>query len=181
MENTNKNTEAKAPEKVAKAMTYGATTHTPAPVIKGDMLMLFDSNKKSIAYATSHSLSISCDIETISTKDHGEFGDSVAGKINWEITAEHLFSASAYDELFTYMLNKEPFTVYWGQRADEDGNTPAAGGVANWTPENVVYTGKALVTSLEATADTGSKATFSVTLTGCGDFHKMTFIDPNPA
>lgn len=174
MENTNnKNTEVKSTQ------TYGAGTTTPAPIIKGDMLMLFDSNQKSIAYATSHSLSLSCDVEQLATKDHSEFGDSVAGKVNWEISAEHLFTASGYDAMFGYMINKEPITIYWGQRAEETG-TVAAGTVANWKPARGVslYTGKALVTSLEATADSGSKATFSVTLTGCGEIKKLTVLPP---
>lgn len=165
-----------------EAKTYGATPDLTAPVFppksitKGDHLMLFDRDKRSIAYATNHSFSMSCETETINSKDHGEFGSVEPGKINWEISAEHLFTTTAYDEMFNYMVAKEPIIVYWGLKTPSTGNgTPANGGVANWTPStSFLYSGSALITSLEATADSGSRATFSVTLTGAGDIKKVT-------
>ena len=172
MENTKNNTVAKAAEQSA---VYGVGTVTPQPIVKGDNLMLFDSNKKSIAYATSHTLSLSLDVQDISSKDHAEFGASEGGKITWEISAEHLMSAQSYDTLFSQMIAKTPLTVYFGTKMNVTG-TPADGDIENWTlnqsSTSIVYTGKVLITSLELSAQTGEKATFSVTLTGVGEIKK---------
>ena len=60
-------------------------------IIKGDELMLFNEGK-SIAYATSHTLTINGNAIDISSKDHGFFGASEVGNITWEVTSENLFT-----------------------------------------------------------------------------------------
>ena len=51
---------------------------TPKQIIKGDDLMLFipdgSNGYKSIAYATSHTLTMSAETTDVNTKDHGEWG-----------------------------------------------------------------------------------------------------------
>ena len=60
-------------------------------IIKGDELMLFNG-EHSIAYATSHTLTISGNAIDISSKDHGFWGASEVGNITWEITSENLWT-----------------------------------------------------------------------------------------
>ena len=55
-------------------------------IIKGDDLMLFDSEGKSIAFATSHTLTITANSSEINSKDHGQWGASEINKINWEMS-----------------------------------------------------------------------------------------------
>ena len=74
-------------------------------IIKGYELMLFN-DEKSIAYATSHTLTINGNTIDISSKDHGFWGASEIGNITWEITSENLFTDKYYTLLFDAMLNK---------------------------------------------------------------------------
>ena len=90
-------------------------------IIKGDELMLFN-NEKSIAYATSHTLTINGNTIDISSKDHGFWGASEMGNITWEITSENLFTESYYEQLFDAMINKTPLTVAFGFASDWDVN-----------------------------------------------------------
>lgn len=139
-------------------------------IIKGDDLMVFDGDKRSIAYATQHTLSLTADSSEINTKDHGIYGGTDINKINWEITSENLYTSSAFDGLFEKMMNREPVALYWGLKAQTDASkTVVNGDYEYWTPNtDSVYSGEAYITSLTANANTSENATFSVTFTGTG-------------
>jgi len=145
-----------------------------AQIVKGDDLMLFDKDGKSIAYATAHTLTLSGETVDISSKDHGIWGASEVNKITWEITSENLYTDAAYESLFDIMMAREPITVSFGHKAENDPEkTVADGDYENWTPADTgVYQGRAYLTSLVANANTGENATFSVTLTGAGKIIK---------
>lgn len=148
-------------------------TYTPKTIVKGDDLMLFDVSGHSIAYATSHVLTINGDTVDTTSKDHGIYGANAVNKITWEITSENLYTDDAYDELFTAMLNREAITVYFGHKnPSESAGTVADGDYQYWTKGSNTYTGKVFITSLVANANTGENATFSVTLTGNGKIVK---------
>ena len=130
--------------------------------------MLFN-DEKSIAYATSHTLTINGNTIDISSKDHGFWGASEIGNITWEITSENLFTDKYYTLLFDAMLNKTQLTVAFGFASNWDVN----GLTGNNTQYDLdktsnYYSGKVYVTSLTANANTGENATMSITLTGCG-------------
>ena len=130
--------------------------------------MLFN-DEKSIAYATSHTLTINGNTIDISSKDHGFWGASEIGNITWEITSENLFTDKYYTLLFDAMINKTQLTVALGFASDWDVN----GLTGNNTQYDLdktsnYYSGKVYVTSLTANANTGENATMSITLTGCG-------------
>lgn len=141
-------------------------------ILKGDELMLF-KNKKSIAYATSHVLTITGNTVDIASKDHGFWGASEVGSLTWEITSENLYTQDAYDELFDAMVACEPIDVAFGKVANynKDGIDNST---ANWAPDTAgsVKYGKAIITSLVCNANTGENATFSITLTGQGAITK---------
>lgn len=144
-----------------------------ANIIKGDDLMLFDENGKSIAFATNHTLSISADAVDTSSKDHGVWGANEVNKITWEITSENLYTESAYDELVEKMLAREAITVYFGTKTQNDPDkTVADGDYDAWTGAKG-YTGQVLITSLTANANTGENATYSATFTGTGKLKKI--------
>lgn len=151
-----------------------------ANIIKGDELMLFKDGS-ALAYATSHTLTITGNTVDISSKDHGFWGASEIGNITWEIQSENLYTDSDYNALFNAMLSKSEVTVIFGKATNYDANglkpadaeqgdtRPAA-----WTaPSNSGYKGKAVITSLTTNANTGENATFSVTLTGKGAIMNM--------
>lgn len=139
-------------------------------IVKGDELMLFKDNK-SLAYATSHTLSITGNTIDISSKDHGYWGASEIGNITWEITSENLYVDSEFDGLFTAMVAKSPVTVTFGH-ADNYNANGLGDSSTNWIPDASVgakyYQGPAIITSLQANANTGENATYSITLTGNG-------------
>ncbi|MEE3490345.1 MAG: phage tail tube protein [Methanobrevibacter sp.] len=144
-------------------------------IIKGDELMLFDANNKALAWATSHTLTITGNTVDISTKDHGFWGASEVGNLTWEITSENLYCDDNYDELFDIMVAKEPVTVAFAKVSnyDENGLTSVGGTVSAWTPDTTNYrSGQAVITSLTVNANTGENATYSVTFTGAGPLVK---------
>lgn len=139
-------------------------------IVKGDELMLFKEGK-SLAYATSHTLSITGNTIDISSKDHGYWGASEIGNITWEITSENLYVDSEFDGLFTAMVAKTPITVTFGHPDNYNANG-LGDSSTNWIPDASVgakyYQGPAIITSLQANANTGENATYSITLTGNG-------------
>lgn len=144
-------------------------------IIKGKDLMLFNGAGKSYAYATNHSLSISAETSDTSSKDHGIWGSVEVSKYSWEISSENLYTVDGYDEMFTAMIAGEPIEIKFGLK-NETGNdkTVADGDLENWTAGASYYTGKVLITSLQANANNGENATYSVTLTGVGKITKQT-------
>lgn len=142
-------------------------------IIKGDELMLFKGGS-ALAYATSHTFSITGNTLDIANKDMGFWGASEVGNLTWEITSENLYTENDFDSLFTSMVNKTPLTVVFSRAGNYDVNGLASeGGTVNaWTSEGG-YTGKAIITSLSVNANTGENATYSVTLTGKGAITKV--------
>ena len=142
-------------------------------IIKGDDLMLFDKDKKSLAFATSHSLSISADAVEISSKDNGIWKANTVNKLSWEITSENLYTTTEYDKLFTSMISRTPIKVYFGVKSQTDETQSVADGdLDNWSFTSGAYTGSAVITSLTANANSGDNATYSVTLTGASKLVK---------
>lgn len=142
-------------------------------IVKGDELMVFKGGN-ALAYATSHKLSLSGSEIDIASKDNGFWGASEIGKINWEITTENLYTDADYDALFTAMTNKTPVTLVFAKAGNYDANGLASEGgtVQAWTSSGG-YTGTAVITSLEANANTGENATFSATFKGKGALTKV--------
>ena len=143
-------------------------------ILKGDELMLF-YNGKAFAYATSHTLTITGSTLDIATKDHGFWGASEVGKLTWEITTENLYTDNDYDTLYDLMQSRTPITVAFANVSNYDANglTSVGGSVDAWTADQTKFrSGKAVITSLVANANTGENATLSATFTGAGPLIK---------
>jgi predicted secreted protein len=88
-----------------------------------------------------------------------------------------LFSADAdansYDKLFALFIAHKPITLNFGIVANANENEMP---VAGWTLAPGSYTGKAVITSLEANAPDGDKATFSISFEGTGPLKKETTV-----
>lgn len=143
----------------------------------GSDIMLFSyigGAYKSICHGTSHSLSLSADTEDINTKDAGAFGLTEVNKINWTIQADHMYTNEGYNLFFKTMVDKKPVTVLFGLKADAEINgTPKDVNISSagyWTPQTTsyIYSGQAIITSLDWQAAAGSKSTVSCTLQGQG-------------
>lgn len=145
-------------------------------IIKGDDLMLFDATGKSLAFATAHTLTISADAVETSSKDGGIWASNEVNKVSWELTTENLYTVEAYDDLFSKIIAREPIVVYFGTKKESDPEkTVVDGDYDSWSGSKG-YTGKALLTSLVANANTGENATYSATFTGTGKITKAAAI-----
>lgn len=161
---------------------------TPKQIIKGDDLMLFvpvvnegTTTYKSIAYATSHTLTLTAETLDINTKDHGEWGSTTVNKINWSISTENLYTDEDYDLLFDAMVAKQPLRVVFGKKAEDPSVIVADGDAANYTPANQDYAhrnahmkvGNVLITSLVANTPSGDNATYTAEFQGVGALAKQ--------
>lgn len=141
-------------------------------ITKGDQLMLFVGGK-SIAFATAHTLTLTTNTTDIASKDHGIYGAKDVSTITWEITTENLFAESDYATLVDSMLAGQPVDVVFANAASWV-KTGIDNSSKTWTPDSAgtQLSGKALITSLTANANTGENATFSATFTGVGAISK---------
>ena len=161
-------------------------------------MMLFIKNgntTKTIAFATSHSLTISTDTQQTSTKDDGgKFQSSDYGIISWSATSENLaaYDGAGYNfqDLVNLMLTQTKVDAVFTVEGDSGSTYPYAtkldsvdnaGTPANgWAPmlmgtkgsaqssTSMGYTGKVLITNIEVNAPNGENATFTVQLQGDG-------------
>ena len=134
--------------------------------IKGGDMMLFIGGK-SIAFATSHTLTINADTTDTSNKDEGGGGwrSEDVNLLSWEATTENLMGSGQgndYDSLVTMMFAKQPVDAVFGQKSSDATDVPTGG----WTGTG--YSGKVLITSIEINATNGETATFTATFTGVG-------------
>lgn len=151
-----------------------------AKYIKGADLMLFVGGK-SIAYATSHTLGLSMETLEVSTKDNsGKWAEAEGSIISWTLSSDNLVSDSGkgqnIDDVIDMMLARTPVDVIFTREKnspDYDGGKLEAVPDTGWTPDAKGYKGKALITDVQVTADNGSWATASITLTGVGELTKV--------
>lgn len=85
-------------------------------ILSGDQLMVFDSNAKSIGFATNHVLSISTEQSEITSKDHNGTRGIKINQISWEVQCSHLYTAEEVSSLFDTMMQKKPVYIYFGQK-----------------------------------------------------------------
>lgn len=152
----------------------------------GDIMLFYydGASYTSIAHGTSHQLSLSTQTEDINTKDAGKFGLTEVSRIQWSITADHLYTRDGWNTFYSYMTanttvnpDANKITVVFGEK---DGSTPGTDDVnikadGNWVPESTysyVYSGVAVINSLNLNAQNGQKATISVELQGQGALSK---------
>lgn len=139
-----------------------------AKSVLGKDLMLFIDGK-AIALATSCKLGLSAETIDTQSKDSGIWTEKDIKKLSWNASSENVFSADAdansYDKLFALFLAHKPVVLKFGVVGNPDVNEmPAAG----WT----LATGSAVITSLEANAPDGDKATLSISFEGTGPLAK---------
>lgn len=145
-------------------------------IINGGDLMLFIGGK-SIAFATSHKLSINVEtVETTSKDNGGKWVSKSARKISWNCSTENLYSNDGeglnFSDLFDKLVARTPVEAVfclekdYAAKVDE---VPEGG----WVPSTTgTYTGQVIITSLEANAPNGDNATFTASFEGVGALTK---------
>lgn len=141
----------------------------------GDLMLFFDG--KSIAFATSHKLSINVETVETSSKDNGgKWVTKAARKISWNCSTENLYSNDGeglnFSDLFDKLIAREPIEAVFCLEQDyatKDDEVPEGG----WLPSTTgTYSGQVIITSLEANAPNGDNATFSASFEGVGALTK---------
>lgn len=146
--------------------------------IFGEELQLF-LDGKSIAKAKTHTLTITSDTIDVSSKDDGFYGASIPGKINWEISAENIYTEKAFDELYAKAQARQVFDVVFGRVANY--NAEGLGENENWAPDSTkhtTYTGKVTLTNMTLNANNGEVTSFSATLKGVGALKQVKATSP---
>jgi hypothetical protein len=149
-------------------------------IIKGGQLMLMIGGS-TIAFATSHSLSLTRNTQEISTKDHGDASAVLPTTQSWEITSENLMSTDGFATVLDAYLNATQVTVYFGMTNyagypnQESGivGTQSVWSKAQWpsggtSSTSLNLTGKGYITSATVNANAGENATMSITIQGSG-------------
>lgn len=138
--------------------------------------MLFVDGK-SIAYATSHTLTISGDTQDTSNKDEGggSWASSEVSILNWSATSDNLYSTDGegnnFSDLFDIMIAKTPVQAVFCLKSQANLTDVPDGG---WSPSVPKYVGNVVITSLEVNAPNGEYATFTAQFTGVGALTKQT-------
>lgn len=145
-------------------------------VINGGDLMLFIDGK-SIAFATSHKLSINVEtVETTSKDSGGKWVAKAARKISWNCSTENLYSndgeGMTFDQLFDKLTARTPIKAVFCLEKDystKKDEVPEGG----WLPVTTgIYSGNVIITALEANAPNGDNATFTASFEGVGALTK---------
>ena len=133
--------------------------------------------KDMMLFAESKALGLSAETIDTQSKDSGIWTEKDIKKLSWNASSDNLFSADAdansYDKLFALFIAHKPITLNFGIVANANENEMP---VAGWTLAPGSYTGKAVITSLEANAPDGDKATFSISFEGTGPLKKETTV-----
>lgn len=134
---------------------------------EGREIMLFDEDGKSFAYSQNHTLNLTINTSDVASKDHGVFNSTTVTNIGWEITSSNL-ACDEFHKLFFASVAHEPILVKFGIKKESDTLLPADGDIECYTLDGgeLYYTGKALITSLNLSAQNGEKSTYDITLTG---------------
>jgi TP901-1 family phage major tail protein len=125
--------------------------------------MLFVDGK-SIAYATSHTLTISGDTQDTSNKDEGggNWASSEVSILNWTATSDNLYSEDGegnnFADLFDIMIAKTPVQAVFSPKSQMNLTDVPTGG---WSTSYPMYEGNVVITSLEVNAPNGEYATFT--------------------
>lgn len=143
--------------------------------LDGKDLMLWIGSKV-VALSTGCTINITATTVSSDTKDDGIWGADEVGKLNWNASNDSVSAKDkrtfdqSYDELFDMMLAHEPIDVQFGIPANANNQGVPEGG---WTLPSGTYKGKAIITSLSKTGNSGAKSTMSVSLSGNGSLARI--------
>lgn len=135
---------------------------------------------KSIGLATSHTLNLTANTVDTTTKDsEGMWSDAEIQNKQWTLQSDNLCSHGTdghdTEALMDAFMTGTPVTVVFGLVAPVDAAVPTGGFTINTTAtDKIAWTGSALITSLNITANNGERATSSVTFSGVGSLTKVT-------
>ena len=162
-------------------MATGVRYDESKDLIRGEELLIYVNDGAKtlpIAFASSHSLSLSADTIDTSNKMSGRWKAAISGQLGWQLTAEALLSKGtghlSFQTLAKLMAKGSPVEVVIANAktvvAPED-DAFAIDATKKW------YSGTAFITSLDKKADKGAICSSSITLQGTGALKDSTGVD----
>lgn len=148
--------------------------------IKGKDLMVFLAGK-SIALATNHTFEVTANTTDTTTKDDlGKFSNTEVSTIAWSLSSENLVSLEGEDghntvDIVDLALAGNKVDVKFSLSKPLGGEVVAGGFTPNTDVPNTIYSGQAVITSVNINAQNGEKATYSVQFTGAGKLEKEAY------
>lgn len=139
-------------------------------VYGGEMMILLSSGatKLPCAFSTSAKLSISTTSVETTSKDDGDWVSKKAVRFAWNASTDGLASyaltgsTNSVEDLFTYMKLKTPVNVVF---ARVNGTKP----FHTLDATKKYFSGTAIITALELSADDNAMSTYSISLEGTGE------------
>ena len=129
-------------------------------ILQGQDLMLFKSNQV-LAVATSCKFTVSANALDTSNKDSGIWTSKIAGKLSWNASSDNLFVLTEYTTLVNAMISREEVEIQFSS-------------ANNGTANKDGFSGKAIITSIDANAPDGEIATYTVSFEGTGALTPVT-------
>jgi hypothetical protein len=130
-----------------------------------------------VALSTSCKVTLKTNTEDSGTKDDGMWPAPDVTGLAWEMSNDSLAAQDdaatvySFKKLSDAWLAQEPIEITFGTPTNaSDSGVPEAG----WTaPTASGFTGKAIISNLELTADKDGKAKISISLQGYGELKKV--------
>ena len=148
-------------------------------ITKGKKLMVWvkgsSGDYTSIGYCTNHTLSTSASTINVSHKDladasTGRWDDQEVDTFSWTISSENFYAETAegktISDLFGYYTAGTELDIKFGTAATSTTGAPTGGWAA--PASGTVFSGKAIITSIDINAPVDDNASCSITFTGKG-------------
>jgi len=158
-----------------------------ANYIKGNLLNVFVSVKtkvgeeetvawKFFAYTQSSGLTISNNLQSISSKDHGNYNDKILQESTFEISNECYATVDNLKMGLEMARDGKEYSFAFVKVAEPESagvtglsGVTGVGDVSTWTPgTDVAYYGNGMVSNAQVTSQTGEMGSMSLTITGLG-------------
>jgi len=141
-----------------------------ANTINGTDLCLFVTSggtKRCIALATTCKISTSMSLRKIASKDSGVWEESAAGRMNFSVDSDNLFtndiglSGWTYNDLFDTLISRTPIAITFGVTTTSGMGYPQTVGAK-------YLSGSGYITKLDLNAKDNDNSSFTVTIEGTG-------------
>lgn len=164
------------------ARTYESGEGT---TLYGDKLMLYINLSTTegaeelvpIAFGTSCNIDINADTLDSTNKMSGNWKEALVGQLGWTVGSESLMSIKdghlSFSKLKSIFLKRDPVVVVLGQSVPKD---ETADGADEFALKTEFVKGKAVITQLSITAQTGQFCTCSIQMQGCGALDEGTAV-----
>lgn len=138
--------------------------------IKGNQFQLFYHNGtgwKALAFATSHSFSVSDNYEDISCKEFGMYPKKDLTSSSAEVSGEYIYTDAAYTILSKMQANHQAYSFCFAKINDTDWKDEGYN-ISDIDTDGAIHKYFDGYVAVSLSTESGSNASMSVTITGSG-------------